>query len=266
MDQRNRLLWACALAACVSASGCKKTVSQDGGADGPVKSGLTDPQIAAVMTVANNGEIQQGNLALMRAQSPDVRSFAKQMVSDYTAANQRLTMILAQQGINPTENNLSAQLTKEAMDALNMLRNIMDEGGADGGPPLDMSGGTGGDLGGVDMSAGTGGDLGGVDMSVGDLGAVDMSSGELGAVDLGDLGAVDLGGAGGDMGAGSSAAFDRAYINVQVMMLARVLGIIDSSLLPNVKDAALQTELQMMRQTVFDHLSMAKDLQSRLGP
>src|SRR6476620_1448210 len=46
----------------------------------------SDSDIAAIVTNANQGEIDQGQTASTKANSDDVRAFARMMVSDHTNA------------------------------------------------------------------------------------------------------------------------------------------------------------------------------------
>lgn len=145
-----------ALAMLTVAAGCPGNGDNNndggGGRDGSA-SALTDPEIAMVLRRANDGEIQQGQLALMRATSPAVLSFAQLMVTDHTAANARQMALYMNRGITPADSDLSRQLVKEATDGLDMLRGVTDNPGntSDGGAQ---------DLGGTD--GGTGGPDGGL--------------------------------------------------------------------------------------------------------
>jgi putative membrane protein len=51
---------------------------------------LSDNEIATVLFTTNTGEIQAGNLALMRAIATQARAFANMMITDHTAANLQL--------------------------------------------------------------------------------------------------------------------------------------------------------------------------------
>jgi putative membrane protein len=64
----------------------------------------------------------------------------------------------------------------------------------------------------------------------------------------------------------TGAAFDRAYIDAQVMQHARVLDVIDSALLPNATRGELRMALSNdVRPMVASHLQQARDLQTAIG-
>jgi putative membrane protein len=74
----------------------------------------SDPELAAFFLAVNNGEILQAQLAITKAVDPSVIEFAQTMIAHYTLANERLAEVLAQLGIAPLENPLSAALTRQA--------------------------------------------------------------------------------------------------------------------------------------------------------
>lgn len=51
---------------------------------------MSDANIAAVIATANNGEIADGQLAQRRAQSADVKAFAKQLVDDHRGFQKKI--------------------------------------------------------------------------------------------------------------------------------------------------------------------------------
>jgi putative membrane protein len=62
---------------------------------------LTDDQIVTVLHVANQGEIQEAQLALMRAIDTQVRNFANMMITDHTAADAALATLFAAADAGP---------------------------------------------------------------------------------------------------------------------------------------------------------------------
>ncbi|HEX8537518.1 MAG TPA: DUF4142 domain-containing protein, partial [Cystobacter sp.] len=64
---------------------------------------LNDEEIAQVFMTVNQGEIEQGQLALQQARNPAVREFAERMIQEHTAANQQVQTRLQNLGITPRE-------------------------------------------------------------------------------------------------------------------------------------------------------------------
>jgi putative membrane protein len=68
------------------------------------KSAKPDKAAQTFMTKAIQGnlaEISMGQLAQQQAESPGVRSFGQQLVTDHTAANTRATAVASQMGMTP---------------------------------------------------------------------------------------------------------------------------------------------------------------------
>jgi putative membrane protein len=85
---------------------------------------LTEAEIAAVVTAANEGEVQQGTLAQNRAVTGGVRTFAQQMVQEHSAALQMGQAVFTQLGITPQENAMSQFLRTQAQTTLSQLQAI----------------------------------------------------------------------------------------------------------------------------------------------
>lgn len=79
----------------------------------------TDAEFVSKAAMGGLAEVQYGNLALQKAQSADVKSFAQKMVTDHGAANQELQALATSKGAT-----LPTELTgthKAGYDHLNML-------------------------------------------------------------------------------------------------------------------------------------------------
>ncbi|RKH17917.1 DUF4142 domain-containing protein [Corallococcus praedator] len=83
---------------------------------------LTDAQIARVLQVANEGEVMLGTFGGPLATDPAVRDFNNAMVTEHTAARQRLDALLQSQGITPEDSPLSLQLQDEVKQMLEILQ------------------------------------------------------------------------------------------------------------------------------------------------
>lgn len=79
----------------------------------------TDAEFVSKAAMGGLAEVQYGNLALQKAQSADVKSFAQRMVTDHGAANQELQALATSKGMTlPTD---LAGTHKAGYDHLNML-------------------------------------------------------------------------------------------------------------------------------------------------
>lgn len=75
--------------------------------DAPV---LSDPEIAHAAVTANAVDVEMAELALSRAGSPDVLSFARTMIADHNAVNGRAADLARRIGVTPEDNALSRSL------------------------------------------------------------------------------------------------------------------------------------------------------------
>jgi putative membrane protein len=92
-----------------------------GMAGGPAGTRLTDPEIAAAMTAANRGEIEEGQLAMQKSSTASVRDLAQRIVTDHTTSNEQIAAIVRDAAIAMKENDLSRSLVQDheaAMDTL----------------------------------------------------------------------------------------------------------------------------------------------------
>jgi putative membrane protein len=92
----------------------------------PNPNALSEGEVAGVVSALNTGEIQQGTLASDRAASSAVRDYAQMMVTEHTAAEQRMTALLGQLGITPQSSTASQQVTNEANTMLQSLQSAAD--------------------------------------------------------------------------------------------------------------------------------------------
>jgi putative membrane protein len=76
--------------------------------------GPTDPQIAHIAYTADVIDIDAAKLALEKSKNPDVIAFAKDMVRDHQAVNEKALALLKKLGVTPEDNDTSKSLTKDA--------------------------------------------------------------------------------------------------------------------------------------------------------
>lgn len=81
-------------------------------------SGLSDPQIVAMLVAANNIDIDASKQALRKAKHADVIKYAQLMLQDHTAANKAMTETLAKLTIAPEATDASKSLTSHGADTL----------------------------------------------------------------------------------------------------------------------------------------------------
>ena len=72
----------------------------------------TDPQIAHIAYTAGNLDVAAGNQALKMSHNAAVRDFAKEMVRDHTAVNDKALALVKKLHVTPEANPTSAALTK----------------------------------------------------------------------------------------------------------------------------------------------------------
>jgi putative membrane protein len=75
---------------------------------------LVEAEIAAVLNTVNTGEIDLGNLMLTRARTTLARDFARSMVNEHSAADERQAALFRSLGIAPSDSELRAQLERES--------------------------------------------------------------------------------------------------------------------------------------------------------
>jgi putative membrane protein len=122
--------YAVVLSAIAMLAGCSD--NENNGDTGQTTTGaedmtLTDAQVARVLEVANDGEVMLSQLAVERATNPTVRDFGDRMVREHTAARQRLTPLIQNQGLQPADSTLSQQLQEELQRIMNQLQNAEGE-------------------------------------------------------------------------------------------------------------------------------------------
>jgi putative membrane protein len=93
-------------------------------AAGAYAAGPTDPQIAAIVVTANQVDIDAGKLALDKAKSPDVKSFAQLMITDHSGVNKSASELVAKLHVTPESNATSQALQKGGDDNLAALKKL----------------------------------------------------------------------------------------------------------------------------------------------
>ncbi len=81
----------------------------------------SDSDIAAIVANANQGEVDQGQAASTKANSDDVRAFARMMVTDHTNALNQAQSLWSRTNITATDNNISRGLQSGSSQTVNAL-------------------------------------------------------------------------------------------------------------------------------------------------
>lgn len=71
---------------------------------------INDAQIASIVVTANQVDVDAGKLAEARAASPEVKSFARLMVTDHTGVNKQATDLVMRLKVTPQDNDTSRSL------------------------------------------------------------------------------------------------------------------------------------------------------------
>lgn len=88
----------------------------------PAAAKLSDGEIAAVESAANQGEIAMAQLANKTSKNAQVKSFASMMVKDHTEADTKAKKIGQTAKITPTENEVSSKVKSDGDATMTTLK------------------------------------------------------------------------------------------------------------------------------------------------
>lgn len=88
----------------------------------PAAQPMTDAEIALVLQLANQSEVEQGKLAQTRARNARVKKFATMMVNDHGGALKEQQTLVTKLGIQPDESTLSSRFASDSSTQLATLR------------------------------------------------------------------------------------------------------------------------------------------------
>jgi putative membrane protein len=86
--------------------------------------GPSDPQIAHIVVTADKIDIDAGKYAEKHTKNPEIKKFAKQMVTDHTAVNKKATDLAKKLKVTPEDNDTSKSLEKGADENMANLKNL----------------------------------------------------------------------------------------------------------------------------------------------
>jgi len=90
----------------------------------PLPPVMTDPQIAQIVLVANNAEIQAARSARARARSKPVLDFAQLMITDHGALRLQSVRLFRRLNIIPLDSDTSRELQRSVAEQLQALRRM----------------------------------------------------------------------------------------------------------------------------------------------
>jgi putative membrane protein len=83
---------------------------------------LTDANVAAILSVADSGEIRPSQAAQQQAQNAQVKEYAQMMVTEHGMLEDSLRALTGRLGVTPAPNAMSQQLRTQADSAMQALQ------------------------------------------------------------------------------------------------------------------------------------------------
>lgn len=88
------------------------------------QSDLSDPEVAHVAVTANAIDVEMAELVPSRTDNAAVRAFARTMIRDHTAVNERAAALAGRLGVTPADNAVSQSLQADAAQARSELEGL----------------------------------------------------------------------------------------------------------------------------------------------
>jgi putative membrane protein len=85
-------------------------------------SSFDDAQLASVMEALNMGEMQVGQFAEGKAMSPEVKKYAREMMTQHRDMENRANIVFTRLQITPSDNAVSTQLKTDAQNDMSTLQ------------------------------------------------------------------------------------------------------------------------------------------------
>lgn len=93
----------------------------------PPAPALSDANIAAIVLAANDADISNGKQAQIKSKNADVKAFAKQMITDHTATNDKAKALAQKLSLTPEDNDTSRGI-KAQQDSIRASLKAMSGG------------------------------------------------------------------------------------------------------------------------------------------
>lgn len=198
------------------------------GAEGmPNNTGQSDASLAQLLAVVNRNEITAGRLAGTKARNADVKAYARQMVDEHQRAMQQLTTLASSTGWTVDSASMSG---------------MMGTGTGTAGTGSGTAAGTGT---GTGSTAGTGSSNGSLMVLMQQMDQANTSAMQT-------------------MRAETGAAFDRAYMDLQVAAHQQTLDALRQQA-TTIQNTELRTHVTTLQGSIETHLKQATDIRMRLG-
>ena len=88
------------------------------------RSGLNDPNIAAMVLAANSTDISYARLVPSRAERTDVKQFGARMLTDHTGVNGLVNDLLTKLNVTPEDNDASLNFRDESANRRDEMRDL----------------------------------------------------------------------------------------------------------------------------------------------
>ena len=85
---------------------------------------LSDGQFAAIIQAINAGEIQEAQLAMSKALLPEVKRFARDMMTAHRDMQNKMSALLGRLQITPSDNAVSNQLRSDTQSEVSTLQSL----------------------------------------------------------------------------------------------------------------------------------------------
>jgi putative membrane protein len=86
--------------------------------------GPSDPQIAGIVVVANQVDVDAGKLAKSKSKNKEVQKFAQQMITDHTAVNKQAAALAKKLGVKPEDSDTSKSLKEGGKENVAKLKKL----------------------------------------------------------------------------------------------------------------------------------------------
>jgi putative membrane protein len=87
----------------------------------PASGTMTDANVAAIASAANQDEIQTSQAALQKGESAEVKKFARMMIDEHTRADQEAMQLLQAKGLAPQDNAESTRMKQMTQTELQRM-------------------------------------------------------------------------------------------------------------------------------------------------